>query len=95
MEHTAPPPGQHLNILRAHLWFLQWERRAQDGHPAPPALQVTSWESTLLSHFMGNMEDLTSRNLIVTEKGDRVCSNQCSDLGQPSSYLLWPRSSSN
>ena len=45
VDCIAPPPGQYSPSGRKHSWasgFLQWEKRAQGGHVALPALQGAS-----------------------------------------------------
>ena len=69
---THCQPAQH-RMERSPLgpWFLQWEKRAQQEHPAPPALRVTLWEAPLWSCLMrmaGEPVGFDPRDLTMMEK---------------------------
>lgn len=71
-------------------------KRAQGGHPAPPALLDTSWETPSGLPIWGSLGKSVGLNHWESDRNREVgwvYSNQHSDLGGPNSYLhyWWSR----
>lgn len=67
------------------------EKRTPRGDTLLPhhcrSLLASPHSSLSAEKLQGNLQGLTTGNLIVMKKGEGACNNQHSDLDRPSSYM--------